>query len=83
LAETHVFGTTMVNEFRFGFGQSKPAFPPQTPYPLGPQLTFQDGSVTSIGESNIIPQGREQRTYQYTDNCTINRGSHYIKMGVE
>jgi outer membrane receptor protein involved in Fe transport len=83
LAETHLFGATAVNEFRFGFGQSKPAFPIQTPYPLGPQISFADGSVTSIGVSNILPQGREQRTFQYTDNFTLTRGRHNIKMGFE
>ncbi|MBV9508256.1 MAG: TonB-dependent receptor [Acidobacteriia bacterium] len=83
LAETHIFGTTMVNEFRFGFGQSKPSFKPESPYPPGPEIVFADGSVTSVGESNAIPQGREQRTYQYTDNFTITRGTHNIKMGFE
>jgi outer membrane receptor protein involved in Fe transport len=83
LAETHLFGAAAVNEFRFGFGQSKPAFPIQTPYPLGPQLTFNDGSVTSIGVSNILPQGREQRTYQYTDNFSFVRGKHNFKVGAE
>ncbi len=83
LAETHVFGSTMVNEFRFGFGQSKPSFPIQTPYPLGPAIVFADGSVTGLGVSNILPQGREQRTYQYTDNFTITWHSHNIKMGFE
>ncbi len=83
LAETHVFGTSAVNEFRFGFGQSKPSFPIQTPYPLGPQISFTDGSVTGLGVSNILPQGREQRTYQYTDNFTISRGAHIVKMGFE
>jgi outer membrane receptor protein involved in Fe transport len=83
LGDTHVFGASAVNEFRFGFGQSKPSFPIQTPYPLGPQINFSDGSVTSLGVSSILPQGREQRTYQYTDNFTINHGSHIIKMGFE
>ena len=82
LAETHVFGTNAVNEFRFGFGQSKPSFPIQTPYPLGPHISFADGSVTSMGVSSILPQGREQRTYQYTDNFTINRGSAYHQNGL-
>ena len=83
LAETHVFGTTMVNEFRFGFGQSKPSFPIQTPYPMGPQIIFADGSITSVGVASNLPQGREQRTYQYTDNFSISRGSHNIKVGFE
>jgi hypothetical protein len=83
LSETHLFGTAAVNEFRFGFGQSKPNFPIQTPYPLGPELLFNDGSVTSIGVSNILPQGREQRTYQYTDNFSVTRGTHNFKVGGE
>jgi hypothetical protein len=83
LAETHLFGAAAVNEFRFGFGQSKPSFPIQTPYPLGPQINFSDGSVTSIGVSSILPQGREQRTYQYTDNFSFTRGSHNFKAGAE
>jgi len=83
LAETHIFGTTMVNEFRFGFGQSKPSFAPESPYPPGPEVMFADGSLSGFGESAIIPQGREQRTYQYTDNFSIAHGNHNVKMGFE
>ncbi len=84
LAETHVFGSTAVNEFRFGFGESQPNFPIQTPYPLGPEISFSDGTFNSaIGVSNILPQGRTQYTYQYTDNFTLTRGAHRIKMGFE
>lgn len=83
LSETHLFGSAAVNEFRFGFGQSKPNFQIQSPYTLGPQLNFSDGSVTSIGVSSILPQGREQRTYQYTDNFSFTRGRHNYKVGAE
>ena len=83
LSETHLFGSFAVNEFRFGFGQSKPNFQIQSPYALGPQLSFADGSVTSIGVSSILPQGREQRTYQYTDNFSFTRGHHNFKVGAE
>ncbi len=82
-AETHIFGSTMVNEFRFGFGESKPSFPIETPYPLGPAIIFSDGSVTGLGVSSILPQGRSQDTYEYTDNFTITRGRHNIKVGAE
>ncbi|HYA17155.1 MAG TPA: carboxypeptidase regulatory-like domain-containing protein [Bryobacteraceae bacterium] len=82
-AETHTFGFTAVNEFRFGFGQSEPNFPIQTPYPLGPSLTFLDGSVTGLGVASNLPQGREQRTYEYTDNFSITKGTHTIKTGFE
>ncbi|HUQ95679.1 MAG TPA: carboxypeptidase regulatory-like domain-containing protein, partial [Bryobacteraceae bacterium] len=83
LAETHVFGSSAVNEFRFGFGQSKPGFPIDTPYPLGVRVNFNDGSVAGLGVSSILPQGREQRTYQFTDNFSIVRGQHNFKFGGE
>lgn len=83
LSETHLFGAAAVNEFRFGFGQSNSGFPIQTPYLLGPQINFSDGAVTSIGVSNALPQGREQRTYQYTDNFSLTRGQHNFKVGAE
>lgn len=81
-AETHLFGSSAVNEFRFGFGQSKPAFPIETPYKLGVAVSFLDGT-SGFGVSNILPQGREQRTYQFTDNFTYTRGKHNLKSGFE
>jgi len=83
LAETHLFGTSAVNEFRFGFGQSKPGFPIQTPYPMGVRINFSDASVAGLGVSSILPQGREQRTYQFTDNFSLIRGQHNLKFGGE
>lgn len=83
LAETHLFGARAVNEFRFGFGQSKPGFPIQTPYALGPQINFADGSLSSLGVANNLPQGREQRTFQYTDNFSYAYRTHNLKTGFE
>ncbi|MBK5293418.1 MAG: TonB-dependent receptor, partial [Acidobacteriia bacterium] len=83
LAETHVFGTSAVNEFRFGFGQSKPDFPIDTPYPLGTRIIFGSAEVTSLGVWEGLPQGREQRTYQFTDNFSLVKGAHSLKVGAE
>jgi hypothetical protein len=82
LAETHTFGATAVNEFRFGFGRSEPAFPISTPFPLGPRVTFQDG-LAAFGVWEGLPQGRSQNTYQFTDNFSLARGRHNIKAGGE
>jgi hypothetical protein len=82
-AQTHVFGASAVNEFRFGFGQSDAGFPIDTPYPLGPRITFADGSVNSFGVWEGLPQGREQRTYQFTNNFSFVKGRHNIKTGGE
>jgi hypothetical protein len=82
-AHTHLFGSSAVNEFRFGFGQSDAGFPIDTPYTLGPRITFQDGSVNSFGVWEGLPQGREQRTFQFNDNFTLVKGRHTLKFGGE
>lgn len=80
-AHTHTFGATAVNEFRFGFGQSDSGFPIDTPYPLGSRIIFQDASVGSLGVWEGLPQGREQKTYEFNDNFSLVRGSHNMKFG--
>ncbi|HZO53202.1 MAG TPA: hypothetical protein VFB63_10815, partial [Bryobacteraceae bacterium] len=83
LAETHIFGAFGVNEFRFGFGQSDAGFPIDTPYPLGAKINFSSGESTPFGVWEGLPQGREQKTYQFTDNFSFVKGSHNIKTGFE
>lgn len=80
-AHTHTFGATAVNEFRFGFGQSDAGFPVDSPYPLGARVTFQDGTVTGLGVWEGLPQGREQKTFEFNDNFSLIRGSHNLKFG--
>ncbi|HYZ84233.1 MAG TPA: hypothetical protein VE621_07510, partial [Bryobacteraceae bacterium] len=82
-AYTRVFGASLVNEFRFGFGESKPGFPIDTPYPLGPRIAFSDSSVNSFGVWEGLPQGREQRTYQFNENVSFIVGRHNFKTGGE
>lgn len=83
LQHVHLFSPTMVNEARFGFGRSNPAFPIDSPYPLGPRIQFQSGEVNPFGVWEGFPQGREQNTYQFTDNLSFTRGSHTFKAGFE
>jgi Carboxypeptidase regulatory-like domain len=72
----------LVNNFRFGFGRSNPEFPANSPFAPGPQIIFLDGT-SSFGESDIIPQGRTQNTFQYADTVSWTRGRHTIKFGVD
>ena len=80
---TRLFGAAMVNEFRFGFGQSLPNFPINSPFPLGPRISIQSGEVNNFGVWEGLPQGREQRTFQYTDNFSWQKGRHNLKFGAE
>ena len=83
LQEVHMFSERMVNEFRFGFGRSDPAFPIDTPYPLGPRILLQSGEVNNFGVYEGLPQGRSQNTYQFTDNLSFTRRRHNLKTGFE
>jgi hypothetical protein len=80
---THTFTPSLVNEFRFGFGKSNAQFNIETPYPLGPRIQFSDASVDRFGVWEGAPQGRKQRTMQFSDNLSYVRGSHSFKMGGE
>ena len=71
--------TSIVNQFRFGFGRSNPNFVPNTPFPLGPQVSI--GGIDSFGETQIVPQGRTQNTFQYGDTLSWVKGRHTFKFG--
>ncbi len=83
LAHTHTFGAVAVNEFYFGFGQANPNFVIDSTVPVGPRIIFQDGLINNFGQWEGLPQGREQRTYQFRDNVSFVRGAHNFKAGFE
>jgi hypothetical protein len=67
-----------VNEARFAFGRSAPNFTPQFTKP-GPRINITGFAL--FGESDIIPQGRVQNTFQYSDTLTWTAGRHNWKFG--
>jgi hypothetical protein len=78
---TAVLTNNLVNSFRFAFGRSNPAFPINSPFPQGPQINI--AGLDNFGESDIIPQGRTQNTFQYLDTVSWTRGRHTIKFGAD
>src|SRR5581483_12020664 len=82
LQETHLFGSTLVNEVRLGYGRSSPAFQPQASV-LGPRFTFSNSQVDQFGEANNMPQWRVQNTYQASDTLAWVKGAHNLKLGVD
>jgi len=83
LTETHVFSPTVVNEFRFGFGRSRPSFPINSTVPLGPRVRFLNGQIDSFGVFEGLPQGRTQNAFQWSDTLSWVRGPHSFKFGAE
>jgi len=78
---TSTISPNLVNNFRFGFGRSNPIFPINSPFPQGPQIDV--NGFDSFGESDIIPQGRTQNTFQYADTVSWTKGKHTVKFGVD
>jgi Carboxypeptidase regulatory-like domain len=79
---TSALTSTLVNNFRFGFGRVNPAFPVNSPFPAGPMVVFGDGT-SSFGQNFLLPQGRTQNTFQYLDTLSWTRGRHTIKVGAD
>lgn len=81
VAETHLFSSTIVNEFRAAYGRSAPIFGISSTVPPGPRIQFNNGQVSTFGPWEGIPQGRVQNTFQYSDTLTWNKGAHNLKFG--
>jgi hypothetical protein len=99
VSETHIFSPRLENEARFGYNRinarrlqfdsntnvSAKLGIPGVPFaPLNgglPLLEFPD--VGSIGSPLNSPSIQSQHTYSFSDNLTIVRGKHSIKIGGE
>jgi hypothetical protein len=79
---TAAITNNLINNFRFGFGRSNPAFPVNSPFPAGPEVIFLDGT-SNFGINDILPQGRTQNTFQYADTVSWTRGRHTFKFGID
>ncbi|HEY7171250.1 MAG TPA: TonB-dependent receptor [Vicinamibacterales bacterium] len=94
--ETHIFGSSLVNEARFGFNNIDITFAPNAQ--LNPQdYGINSGVTTSIGIPQItvsgiglnfggpqnFPQGRTDTTFVLANSATYLRGRHTVKVGGE
>jgi hypothetical protein len=96
LNETHTFGSSLVNEVRFGFNRIHILFSPNAKLnpldfgindgvtePIGlPQIAVGGGGV-NLGGPAGFPQGRSDTTYVLSDTLNYLRGKHSLKFGVE
>jgi hypothetical protein len=83
IGETHIFTPAIVNQARFTFSRTKPIFQPFTTLkpPFAPNI--QISGLDAMGESNIIPQGRTENDFEYSDIISWSRGRHGFKFGVD
>lgn len=93
--ETHVFGPTLVNEFRTGFNRFSSATTPNeqlNPADFGirngivdaiglPQISVAGG--LNFGGPSANPSGRGDTTFVVNDSLSYQRGRHFWKFGGE
>lgn len=88
VAETHVFGPRVLNEFRVSETRLNFlfAFTPGTnanPLNLTPTLSFGGNQFPNLGPNQNLPQGRGEDLYQLQDTVGLNFGRHTIRAGVD
>jgi carboxypeptidase family protein/TonB-dependent receptor-like protein len=96
LNETHIFGSSLVNEARFGFNRINITFEPNAQ--LNPtDYGINDGVSSAIGIPQItvvglglnfggpagFPQGRTDTSFVFSDGASYLHGNHAIKFGGE
>jgi hypothetical protein len=77
---THIFSSTLLNQFNFGFSRTGSYVPGNNPGV--PQIGLNDGAA-GFGIFSSIPFGFFQMNYEWKDILTKFRGKHNLKMGVE
>jgi hypothetical protein len=86
LSETHLFGSSAVNEFKLS-GQWYTAFfdnpDRQAALAIFPTTVAFSGGFSRLGGINFnFPQGRNVTQYQIVDDYSLTRGKHTFKFGV-
>jgi len=96
LNETHIFSSTLVNEFRFGVNRTRSTTTPTAelnPASFGinngitdaiglPQISVAGGSL-NFGGPSAQPSGRGNTTFMVSNTLNYLRGLHALKIGGE
>lgn len=79
LSETHIFGPSTLNEFRFSYIRRNLGFPEND----SNSPTAGISGLFTIGGASNFPQGRIQNSYQFSDTFSWQRGTHSFKFGAD
>jgi hypothetical protein len=72
----------LINETRFIYGQRKQQISPIDPN--GPQIQiFAPEGLVVFGRRTLLPQPREQKSFQFVNNTSLSLGKNQIKFGLD
>ena len=77
LSESHVFGPSLINEFRFSYIKRNLDFPENDPFTPTTTIT----GLVGFGGANNFPQSRISDFWQYADTATWIKDQHTFKFG--
>ena len=85
MSDTYVFSPRTVNEARFGYGRFNLVFGPRDTELVssGPQFIFAGTQISTVGLSQLFPQGRIFNNYQFQDTVTHTTGNHTLRVGTD
>jgi hypothetical protein len=78
-SHTHIFGPSVVNEFRFSWVQRDLLFPENDP--VSPTAAI--SGLFTIGGLSNFPQSRITDAYQFSNVTTWTKGKHSLKFGAD
>jgi hypothetical protein len=78
-SHTHIFGPSVVNEFRFSWVQRDLLFPENDP--TSPTAAI--SGLFTIGGLSNFPQGRVTDSYQFSNSLTWTKNRHTLKFGAD
>jgi outer membrane receptor protein involved in Fe transport len=79
LSETHIFSSSLLNEFRFSYVRRNLGFPENDPNSPTATIT----GLFTIGGAANFPQGRIQDSFQFSDTVSKQSGNHSMKFGAD
>lgn len=77
ISESHVFNSSLINEFRFSYIRRNLDFPENDT--RTPSTTI--GGLVAFGGLNNFPQSRVSDFFQFSDTMTYTVGNHNLKFG--
>jgi hypothetical protein len=98
IGETHLFGQSIVNEFRAGYNRVSNTLNPFLTenlfakygfgyVPPAPGLTGLPNitftGYSNLGEATFLPDAKGSDTFQVNDGVSWNKGAHFIRSGAE